>query len=220
MKTLNLLLLVSAFLLASCGQSNQVNTSGVVSTNPAVTTGVPGTINPATQSVSAIVASIESQTGQCSSGARIRSYFQADSVVSVNTITGQFQAMTTPASGAVSDYYVGVSTFNDLMVVTKMSGGSYAITLSMCPFGSTYTAARPAQQLGALSGQYPYYNPTQAQITLMDSTTSEVGEVYALNTALFLPQSQYLNETWFGPTTFFPAQLNSGTYMPNQSGYF
>lgn len=121
-------LLLATLLLASCGKKNVVNTNPNTSFFSGSNTQVASNYSNLRNSM------------PCLSG---RSRLNTDYTFSMmagsstqSTIYGQFQAGPI-TSGSVSEMYVGISRFNDLMFMTKITNGSgavigYNVTLSMC----------------------------------------------------------------------------------------
>lgn len=132
-KSLLLTLVSSAMILASCGKKNVVNSgssSSYFSANNSVFAGSTQYI----QYYNSIKAKVACFPGTYRLNNDVTFYVNGGAY-SQSTIAGQFQSgMIT--SGAVSEMYVGVSAFRDLMFVTKVTNGGslvgYNVTLSMC----------------------------------------------------------------------------------------
>ncbi len=187
-------LLLAASLLASCGSENKT-TQGTF-TSGGTWSGSNGTVT--SGSISSIISNIKSQTDSfrpCN-GARLPDVHFAASVHSTNTLVSNQQSAISYPSSNVLQFYIGLSNFGDIMIVSKTNSGYY-VTLSMCPYGSSLTTSRPIKAFHTPSG-----------ITLGDTTSSGMGTILAAkNTSVLLSSSSYYSESWFGPTTFFPVNV-------------
>lgn len=195
-KALNfVVLLLAASLLASCGSENKT-TQGSYSSGGSWT-GSNGQVTGGT--ISSIISNIKSQTDSfrpCQGGSRLPDVHFPASVYSTNTLVSNQQSTISYPSSNVLQFYIGLSNFGDIMIVSKTSSGYY-VTLSMCPYGSSLTTNRPIKAFHTPNG-----------ITLGDTTSSGMGTILAAkNTSVLLSSSSYYAESWFGPTTFFPVNV-------------
>lgn len=129
---------------------------------------------------------------------------------SANTIMGNFQ----PGSfmtGQISQFYSGVSAFNDLMVVTEVKDNKrilgYNVTLSMCEMPNAYPQfpAIISDKRDLTHFQAPY------GITLGHDTTCGMGVVeLAMNTGVISQKSTQQLETTAAPiyTSFVRVNCN------------
>ncbi|MFA6236604.1 MAG: hypothetical protein WC635_04680 [Bacteriovorax sp.] len=140
--TVQITFIASLLLLGSCGKKeNKVNSGGASGSSPFYVG------NPALSGSPAIVNQVQSlkSTVTCMPGrARLAndvSFYINGGSISGTTIGGQWQSgfMT---NGIISNMYVGVSAYRDLMFVTKVTNGGqvigYNVTLSFCEVPNAY----------------------------------------------------------------------------------
>lgn len=138
--SLTLALLMSTLVLSACGKKeNKVNSSGVAGSSPFYSGNPALAANP---QIATQVQSIKNNVA-CMGGYRLTndvSFFVQGGFVSGTTIAGQFQPGFL-TNGTISQLYVGVSAFRDLMFVTKVTNGSqvvgFNVTLSFCELKSS-----------------------------------------------------------------------------------
>jgi hypothetical protein len=142
----------------------------------------------------------KSQLG-CQGGSRLGQdvTFNVTTNASASRIGGQMNAGY--LSGTVSDLYIGVSAFNDLMFVSKVVNGSsvvgYNVTLSMCSYQNLYMTDRPITGFAAPNG-----------ITLSADSNCGFGRAIATNTFV---QSAAFTYTTNGYQVQLPAVSNVPT---------
>ncbi|HLE12323.1 MAG: hypothetical protein A2504_14915 [Bdellovibrionales bacterium RIFOXYD12_FULL_39_22] len=174
--------------LFSCGGENNT-ASTATSTRDAVTNGTTYGTN---ATVSADINQLKTRY-PCQGGSRFDIPFYTSSVASDTTIMGPFIAGR--LSGTVAQTYVGMSVFNDLMIVTRQSNG-YNVILSMCSYGVLLKPGRHYSQFTAPYGIVLYSHTTKsfssvdaAQDTILLADQYNSGSIY-------YPQGQAI-------TTFF-----------------
>lgn len=160
-----LCLMTSALLLGACGKKeNKVNSATLASSSPFYSS------NPALASNPQIISQVNSIKANvaCSAGYRLAtdvSFFLPSNQGGTGnrtTIGGQFQEGFMN-NGTISQLFVGVSLYRDLMFVTKVTNGSqvvgYNVTLSFCEMKNSYQGLpsiisneRPLKNFQAPSG--------------------------------------------------------------------
>ncbi|HLE10364.1 MAG: hypothetical protein A2504_04295 [Bdellovibrionales bacterium RIFOXYD12_FULL_39_22] len=88
---------------------------------------------------------------RCESGSRFDLTFKTTAAISGGTLYGPFS--TGRLSGTTSKTYIGMSGYNDFLVVNKVSGG-YNVIMSMCPYGVLLKAGRRYSEFTADGGIY------------------------------------------------------------------
>lgn len=138
---------------------------------------------------------------------------------SLTTIRGPFQLGAAAGSGSVNKIYVGVSVFNDIMMVTKVTNGTqvlgYNVTLSMCSErgqdGTPYIDdSRQITQLG-LHNQ-------AAGIVITEQTRCGVGTVDSAQMVVVSAQAQINSQ--YGPVTLPPYNAVTTFYRPACNGQY
>ncbi|MBI2519439.1 MAG: hypothetical protein HYV97_03440 [Bdellovibrio sp.] len=183
-------LALSLILTMACGKKNSVKSS-----TPSVGTTVMGIPNlPATLAgqIQQIITSNPCNQGQRIPEIQLNTTGIAPSG-NTTTITGSYNPGL--ISGPVTTMYVGRSTFNDIIVITKIANGpqvlGYNITVSMCTYNPFIMPGRP------LSGF-----STPMGLVLTDYTScgwgSTIGKVI-MTAAAFQNYPQALVETTFAP---------------------
>lgn len=140
--SLHLTLIAGSLLLNACGRKNTVNSNpGASGTSPFYTG------NPQLSSNPQIVNQVQSirSTVACLPGksrlANDVSFYINGGSLSGTTIGGNWQSGFMN-NGTISNMYVGVSAFRDLMFLTKVTSGSqvigYNVTLSFCEVPNSY----------------------------------------------------------------------------------
>jgi hypothetical protein len=212
-RTMTLTFTACLLLLGSCGKKNTVNTtisgtSPFNSNNPALNSG-------AGSSMISQYNDIKSKTA-CLRGARLAndvSFYINGGGVSLNTIGGNWMPGIL-SSGTITNMYVGVSAYRDLMFVTKVTDGTkvlgYNVTLSFCEIPNAYpnfpalvSNDRPLANFNAPYG-----------ITLDQSTNCGFGVVNAaINTVIVSkanPSNPYTGD--FPVYTSFSRPLCNGSF--------
>jgi hypothetical protein len=145
-QSLNLCLIVSTLILGACGKKENKVNSSLSGSSPFYLD------NPALASNPQIVNQVQSIKANvtCMNGYRLTndvSFYVNGGVVGANRIGGNFQPGFL-TNGTISQMWVGVSVFRDIMFVTKVSNGSqvvgYNVTLSFCEMKNTYAANLPS----------------------------------------------------------------------------
>jgi hypothetical protein len=141
------------FLLSSCGKDNKVDSGKVAATSPLSTTPAGSSPfyagNPALSANPQIITQVQNLKSSvaCLSGRNRLTYdvsfFINGGAVSGTTIGGSWQSgLLNSNSGIISNLYIGVSAFRDLMFVTKVTNGAqvvgYNVTLSFCEVPNKY----------------------------------------------------------------------------------
>lgn len=142
--SLQITLAASLLLLASCGKKNTVNSNNVGTAsgsspfyvgNPALSAN-PNIIN----QVQAVRSSVTCLSGRNRLANDI-SFFVNSGSITGTTIGGNWQAGFLQ-TGTISNMYVGVSAYRDIMFVTKVVNGGqvlgYNVTLSFCEVPNAY----------------------------------------------------------------------------------
>ena len=184
-------LLIVLFALTGCPSDNTVDTSRTYSS----------TATSGSTTVAAIVSALKSQsTAQsvtCDSGTWIDLNVSTTNIASPSTIVVSDGSNGTPLSGTVSEVYIGVSAWKDLLIVCKMASGAFNVTVSMCPFGSIITTSRAITKFQTPNG-----------IVLASTTYSGLGTILAAtNTYVYVEGSP--EPVWFGPTTFTKVNISN-----------
>lgn len=186
------LIVASALILAGCGSKNTTSTGTYTSSGIWSASG--------TSNISTIMSAVISQTDAqrpCTTGARLTTVHFPLSVYSNNTLVANQASATSYPSGTVYSFYIGISNFGDVMVVSKLGTSSFVASLSMCPYSTSLTSSRPLQALHTPYG-----------VVIGDTTTSNMGTILAAkNTSLLLGASGNYSQVWFGPTTFYPVTI-------------
>ena len=141
--SLQLTLIATLLLIASCGKKNTINSNGASGTspfyvgNPALSTGAGTAIIGQVQAVRASIGCLSGRTRL----ANDVSFYVNGGSVSATTVGGNWQNgfLTT---GSISELYIGVSAYRDLMFMTKVTNGGqvlgYNVTLSFCDMPNAY----------------------------------------------------------------------------------
>jgi hypothetical protein len=139
-KFLLITIVASSLIFVSCGKKNVVNSgsgSSFFSSNNPVFSGGTQFVN----NYNAIKNKVSCLSGRYRLNNDVTFFINGGSY-SQSTIYGQFQAGQI-STGSVSEMYVGVSAYRDLMFVTKVSNGGslvgYNVTLSMCSVPNSYS---------------------------------------------------------------------------------
>lgn len=126
------------------------------------------------------------------------------------TVSGQFQQGL--MGGNVSGLYVGVSTFGDVMLVSKIGSGSqvqgYSVTLSMCTFSPLVMEGRALSNFQAPSG-----------IILGSDNYCGFGAVDAAMNTLMIAQP-FQTQGQYGPINFNAANVYTTFYKPSCNGMY
>lgn len=206
--------------LASCGdKKNSTNSSNNSSTN---TNGVNNSGNWSstqyqdntgyTSEQSNQINSIKSSVS-CRTGARLSQdviFGVQGGAYNSSTIGGTFQAGS--ISGTVSMLYVGISAFNDLMFVSKVTNGNsvlgYNVRISMCP-------QMASGNFPFIGNERPLSNFAAPQgITLNDTTVCGVGQVTSAQNTTMVSGSISINNSYGSQTTVPPANILTTFYAP------
>lgn len=187
----NLMVLSSLMMLASCGGNNSTSsTNGSVITN----TGTVSASNTPTD-VQSLYNKLASAL-PCKSGSRLSTIAQfslsgtsSSYNYSQKKIAGSFSTGT--IGGSVSQLYMGVSIFNDLMIIAEMTNGSsvvgHNVYLSMCTQSSLIIEGRTLSGFQAPNGivldkntSCPYGVVDAAINTYLqaDAYSSSYGQIY------------------------------------------
>lgn len=194
--------------LASCGDkknstnssnNSSSNSNGVNNSGNWSSTQYQDNTNYTSQQASQIN-SIKSSVN-CQTGARLSQdviFGVQGGAYNSSTIGGTFQAGS--ISGTVSMLYVGISAFNDLMFVSKVTNGNsvlgYNVRISMCP--------QTAGNFPFIGNERPLSGFTAPQgITLNDSTVCGVGQVTSAQNTTMVSGSITVNS--YGYQTTVPA---------------
>lgn len=184
-KSLLLTLISSAMIFASCGKKNVVNSgssSSYFSSNNSVFAGN-------TQFITQYN-TIKNKVACLSGRYRLTNdvtFYVSGGAYSQSTIAGQFQAGTL-TGGTVSEMYVGISAYRDLMFITKVANGGslvgYNVTISMCSVPNSYSTypALVSNDRSLVNFQAPY------GITVNSSTSCGYGLVAAAYYTYMLSQ--------------------------------
>ncbi len=199
-----ILLLLSTWLLTSCGTDNSVTRtaySGNYSSVPGII-GTPGNDggtnhNPTTVSeLQRIMSQIRCQSGQ----QRVQVNFYTQNLGMNSTqIRGPFIKGVLP--GTTSAEYIGISQFGDIMVVTKVTNGTqigHNISLYFCPANNIYTGQEIIGPHTTLDG----FVVDNMGIILDSNTNCAAGNVDRAYTGIrssgYMNGQQYI-ETFFTP---------------------
>ena len=188
MRALNFLIILSLMgMLYSCGSDNKTKKSS--STSPG--TGIYNTDPGVNNAINNLKATHQCQQG----GARLADVvFHTTNVISNSNIGGDQSGRLNPGSigGTAAETYVGKSEINDLMIVTKYSGG-FNVVLSMCPWGTAITPQTTFPEF--------YVDPYQGIVISTDTRSAGYGGAIAMNTWL---GARYQNgETRYLDTHFY-----------------
>ena len=171
MKTIMMLLI---FTIASCGSNDT-------------------TLSSSSALSAAVNSEISALKAQYSCTGRFDINFYTSNVTSDTTVNGPFSPGL--ASDTAYETYVGLSVFNDLMIVTRTSAG-FNVTLSMCPYESILNTSRTYSQFYADNG-----------IILYQHTTSTIGSIDASIRTILIADSAVIGGLTYDPaqviTTFF-----------------
>jgi len=173
MKLMSSFLLFSIFILAiSCGNDNVVDTSQIPSSSGGGTTGGQiGTLN--SNNLATMYAKYP-----CS-GARIAEMYFTSTGASINgsNIQANWQNGTTNGSLVDKSRYVGFSSYNDIMVLEKVTTGSgttaFNLILSFCEFSSLLTPGRTYSNFTTPNG-----------ITVADNLNCSTNNIISSNTIM------------------------------------
>ena len=140
--SLHVSFIAALLLIASCGKKNTVNSNASGSSpfyvgNPALSSGAGTAIINQVQSVRASVTCLPGRQRL----AQDVSFYINGGSISGTTIGGNWQSGLM-SNGSISDLYVGVSAYRDLMFLTKVTNGGqvigYNVTLSFCDMPNAY----------------------------------------------------------------------------------
>lgn len=140
--TLKITSLACLLILGACGKKeNKVNSNGASGTSPFYVGNPALSANPAiVNQVQSLRASVACLQGRNRLANDVSFYINGGSI-SGTTIGGQWQSGFM-GSGSISNLYVGVSAYRDLMFVTKVTNGGqvigYNVTLSFCEVPNAY----------------------------------------------------------------------------------
>lgn len=151
----------------------------------------------------------------CQNGARLTQdviFAVQGGAYNTSTIAGSFQPGS--ISGNVSQLYVGISAFNDLMFVSKITNGNsvlgYNVRLSMCPQMAGNNIPFIGNQRQLSNFQAPN------GITLNDSTVCGVGQVTSAQNTSMVTGSMTVNS--YGYQTTVPEAQVVTTFYPPRCG--
>lgn len=171
-------------LLGSCGKKNTVSSpptaAGISFGNPALSSGTGSAIVNQYNSVRANVACLPGRTRLAND---VSFYINAGSL-SGTTVGGNWQSGFM-SNGTISNMYVGVSAFRDLMFLTKVTNGAqvtgYNVTLSFCDVPNAYPNYPPL-----VSNDRPLINFSAPNgITINTATSCGYGLIAAaINTVI------------------------------------
>jgi len=212
------LVMGTLLLSAACGKKeNKVNIPATSATSPYYT-GNPALGNsPILNQVNSIKANVA-----CYNGYRLAndvSFFVQGTfnTSSRTTISGQFNPGYIPTTaGAITQLYVGVSTFRDLMFITKVTNGSqvvgYNVTLSFCEMKNLAGTYYPS----IISNETTLTNFIAPKGIVLDSDTHcGYGVVdYAPDT--YITATRAVNN----PYASGPAQIPTSFTKPSCNGQF
>jgi hypothetical protein len=175
------MLLITSLIIfvASCGSDNKVRssqtsssgTSGTSGTNETGSDGYDGNGTVATNN--GISDEIQSEIAKMKSdlscwyqdGSRLEFSFTGDSSLIYSATNLRGYASSGEKSGTVLATFVGVSYYNDIIVVTKLDDNKFNFYMSMCPYGSIILSGRP------------YGNQMYVDITVDYDTYSDLGSI-------------------------------------------
>jgi hypothetical protein len=194
-----LTLLLILIIAMSCGPENKVVTPNPASgpqstpiTPPPVQPGDVPHVSPSNRPlVAQMIATIKSHVPACN---RTDYHFRFSGSMTSSRILGPFEYTGTPPSGEASGFYVGMSVFNDLLIVSKLTTpNEFHITLSMCPYQNII---RPGVMVQSIQ--------TNQGIVLNNVTYSEIGDAITPGIIRLNFPSQYMggNQTIPVDTTF------------------
>lgn len=142
-QSLNLLLVVSALVLISCGKKENKVSSSVSSATPFST----GNDSLYTSEGSIIVNQVKSikENMPCLTGNRLVkdvNFYVQNGSKGANRIGGTWTPGFSPQGGKINKMWIGVSAFRDLMFVTQVMNGSsvigFNVTMSFCEMKNSY----------------------------------------------------------------------------------
>ncbi len=142
-KLTSLLISILSLALISCGADNQ--TASTAANRNTATAGTYGT-SPA---IASEINQLKTRYA-CTSGARFDISFYTSSIASDTTIMGPFIPGNLGAA-TTAQSYVGMSVYNDLMIVVRQTNG-YNVILSMCSYGVLLKPERHYSQFSASNG--------------------------------------------------------------------
>jgi hypothetical protein len=140
--SLHVSFIAALLLIASCGKKNTVNSNASGSSpfyvgNPALSSGAGTAIINQVQSVRASVTCLPGRQRL----AQDVSFYINGGSISGTTIGGNWQRGFM-SNGSISNLYIGVSAYRDLMFLTKVTNGGqvtgYNVTLSFCDMPNAY----------------------------------------------------------------------------------
>ncbi len=179
------LLVFFLLLTFGCGNDNVVDTSQIPSSSGGGTTGGQiGTLN--SNNLATMYAKYP-----CS-GARIAEMYYTTSGGTVNgsNIQANWQSGTTSGSLVDKSRYVGFSSYNDIMILEKVttSSGTAAFNLivSFCEFGSLLTPGRSYSDFSTPSGITVADNLNCSTNNIISSNTIMTAAPYGANTATYV----------------------------------
>lgn len=185
---------LSTLLAVGCGAKNSTSSSGSYSNSGMWSGSTVGSGD--LQNIMNQVISQTNAQRPCQQGTRLPTVHFPAKVYNTNTLVAQESSAVSYPSGQVYEFYIGLSNFGDAMVVSKHDAG-FVVSLSMCPYGNSLTTSRPIKAFTSPYG-----------IILGSTTTSKMGTILAAkNTSLLITGTNYLSDTYFGPTTFFPVTI-------------
>lgn len=182
--TMVMSLLLIAFTLQSCGKTNKVDTKRNGGLTSPTGTSTPLNFPGVTAQQNTFVTQLLSRYN-CQSGTRMPEMVfntQGSFNGNIAKVQGTFQpgAM----GGSVAGVYAGVSSFGDIMVVTKVTNGmsviGFNVSLMMCPF---HPLIIPGRQIGNFQAPLG--------ISLIDVNACAAGGAAASLTRLEAAQYQY-----------------------------
>jgi len=193
-------LIIGLLVLSGCGKNNYVsNVAG--SSNQLLAS---------SQNFGSVYTSLKNKI-TCPSGYRLAndiSYTLNGSALSQSTLSGSFSqgALT---NGSVSELYVGMSSFRDLMFVSKITNNGsvvgYTVTLSYCSSGSSYNGIPPV-----ISNERSLSNFQSSNIVLNSNTSCGYGLIAYANT--YIVSNAIPNNYYTYPTPVQTLFTNQGCF--------
>lgn len=124
-------------------------------------------------------------------------HFEAKIYNSTTLVAQQSFAISEPSTEP-SAYFIGMSSFGDTLVVSKHQN-RYVLSFSFCPYGTSLT---PDRRIKAINTPYG--------IGLVDNGDDKFSTILsAKGIGALISSIGYYQESWFGPTTFFPVSFKS-----------
>lgn len=175
----SLSLLTMALVVGACGKDNKVGT-----TTPATSVAIPVDAYNTYSSTATTMISQYKANYPCNQGARFDLTFNTNQIVNQTSVGTMFT--TGRRAGSIAHIYVGVGSYNDLIIVEKLQNNAgFNVVMSMCPFNTLLTAQKTYSSLYVKNG-----------IVLDDNTTSSIGRVDAAYTYLRAEAYGNYQATW------------------------